>query len=105
MVRCGSSDGAVHRSPPANRLTFNKVSVQHLVWHHAAIGPCSRRRHEFIRDVVRPDLYGAPDRFDWSGGYSDAARALAATELRDWVNTRQSAGLDIFAHSHGPARR
>lgn len=47
--------------------------------------------HEFIRSTVRPDLYGAPDRFDWSGGYSDAARALAATELRNWVNTR---GLD-----------
>jgi hypothetical protein len=57
--------------------------------------------HEFIRGMVRPDLYGARDRFDWSGGYSDAARALAATELRDWVNARNLAGLDIFAHSYG----
>jgi hypothetical protein len=57
--------------------------------------------HEFIRRTVRPDLYGADDRFDWSGGYSDGARALAATELRDWVNARSLAGLDIFAHSHG----
>jgi hypothetical protein len=57
--------------------------------------------HEFIRRTVDPDLYGAGDRFDWSGGYSDAARALAATELRDWVNAHNLAGLDIFAHSHG----
>ena len=57
--------------------------------------------HEFIRRTVRPDVYGAADRFDWSGGYSDAARALAATELRDWVNAHNLAGLDIFAHSHG----
>lgn len=57
--------------------------------------------HEFILSKVRTDLYGAPDRFDWSGGYSDAARAIAATELRDWVNARGLAGLDILAHSHG----
>ena len=57
--------------------------------------------HVFIHNNVRPDLYGAPDRFEWSGGYSDRARALAATELRDWVDTRGLAGLDIFSHSHG----
>ena len=57
--------------------------------------------HEFIRRTVRPDLYGANDRFDWSGGYSDDARAMAATDLRDWVNVHNLAGLDIFAHSHG----
>ena len=57
--------------------------------------------HEFIRQTVDPDVYGASDRFDWSGGYSDHARAMAATELRDWVNDHTLAGLDIFAHSHG----
>lgn len=57
--------------------------------------------HEFILQRVRTDLYGAADRFDWSGGYSDSARLLAATDLRDWVDARGLAGLDILAHSHG----
>jgi predicted esterase len=57
--------------------------------------------HEYILSKVRHDLYGAADRFDWSGGYSDAARSLAATELRDWAVARGLAGLDVFGHSHG----
>lgn len=50
---------------------------------------------------MRPDLYSAADRFEWSGGYSDAARALAARDLWDWVRTRGLQGLDLFTHSHG----
>src|ERR1044072_8857720 len=57
--------------------------------------------HPFALAIVRPDLYSAADRFEWSGGYSDAARALGATELRDWVATRGLDGLDLFGHSHG----
>jgi hypothetical protein len=57
--------------------------------------------HSFVLANVRPDLYSAPDRFDWSGGYSDAARALGAIQLRDWVNARGLSGLDVFGHSHG----
>jgi hypothetical protein len=57
--------------------------------------------HSYVRANVRPDLYGAPDRFDWSGGYSDAARALGAIQLRDWVNAHGLGGLDVFGHSHG----
>jgi hypothetical protein len=57
--------------------------------------------HSFILANVRPDLYSAADRFDWSGGYSDAARAIGATELRDWVAAHGLGGLDLFGHSHG----
>jgi hypothetical protein len=57
--------------------------------------------HSFALANVRPDLYSAADRFDWSGGYSDAARALGAIQLRNWVNARGLAGLDVFGHSHG----
>jgi len=57
--------------------------------------------HEYLRDDVRPDLYGAGDRFDWSGGWSDAARALGAADLRAWVAARDLAGLSLFTHSHG----
>jgi hypothetical protein len=57
--------------------------------------------HSFAVANVRPDLYSAADRFDWSGGYSDAARALGAIQLRNWVNARGLGGLDVFGHSHG----
>lgn len=57
--------------------------------------------HEYLRDEVRPDLYGGSDRFDWSGGWSDGARSLAATQLRAWVALKGFAGLSLFTHSHG----
>lgn len=56
--------------------------------------------HEYLRQL-RPDLYSAPDRFDWSGRYSDAARSRAGSTLRQWVADRQMNGLDLFTHSHG----
>lgn len=57
--------------------------------------------HSFVLAKMRPDLYGAPDRFDWSGGYSDAARSIGAIQLRDWVTAHGLGGLDVFGHSHG----
>lgn len=59
--------------------------------------------HTYIKTTraVDPNLYAAPDRFEWSGGYSDAARALAAIELIAWMNDRGFGCLDVFAHSHG----
>jgi hypothetical protein len=50
---------------------------------------------------IRPDLYAAADRFEWSGGYSDAARALGASDLASWADARALQGLDLFTHSHG----
>ena len=50
---------------------------------------------------VRPDLYSDSDRFDWSGGYSDGARALGALDLAAWVRRKDLEGLDLFTHSHG----
>ena len=57
--------------------------------------------HSYILRSVRPDLYSQPDRFGWSGGYSDAARALAATDLGTWVQNHNEQGLDLITHSHG----
>jgi hypothetical protein len=57
--------------------------------------------HTYLKNSVRPDVYSADDRFDWSGGYSDAARDIGADELRDWVDQHDLAGLDLFGHSHG----
>ena len=55
----------------------------------------------YVQSDVDPNLYGAQDRFDWSGGYSDAARALGGAQLNTWVQQHNLAGLDLFAHSHG----
>lgn len=57
--------------------------------------------HTYIKNTVDPSLYSAADRYDWTGGYSNAARALAADQLSDWVNQHGLNGLDLFAHSHG----
>jgi hypothetical protein len=56
---------------------------------------------KYLRGNVDPSLYGASDRFQWSGGYSDAARALAGSDLHDWVQQHNLDGLDLFTHSHG----
>lgn len=61
--------------------------------------------HTYLNDDVRPthDVYGAADRYDWSGAYSDSARTLAANQLVAWVNdpAHNLQGLDLFCHSHG----
>ncbi len=57
--------------------------------------------HTYLKGSVRPDLYSGSDRFEWSGGWSDGARALGASDLLTWVNTRNLNGLDLFTHSHG----
>ena len=57
--------------------------------------------HSYIRGSVWPDLYGAPDRFEWSGGYSDAARSIAAKQLADWIERKSAVGIKLMAHSHG----
>ena len=57
--------------------------------------------HTYILNEVRPDIYSQPDRYDWSGGYSDEARSIAADRLENWVTDRQLNGLDLFCHSHG----
>ena len=57
--------------------------------------------HSYLKSNVRSDLYSGGDRFEWSGGYSDAARDLAARDLRTWAEQRNLLGLDLFGHSHG----
>jgi hypothetical protein len=57
--------------------------------------------HTYLASGPRPDVYGGSDRFGWSGGYSDGARALGAVDLLTWVGTHGLQGLDLFGHSHG----
>lgn len=57
--------------------------------------------HSYILANVRSDLYRNPDRFGWSGAYSDPARLQAARELVAWVAAHNENGLDLMTHSHG----
>ncbi len=57
--------------------------------------------HEYIATNVRPNLYAGKDYYAWSGGYSDAARALAALDLGRWVNDHVQQPPDLLTHSHG----
>jgi hypothetical protein len=57
--------------------------------------------HHYFKATVRPDLYSAADRFWWSGGYTDAARAVGAVKLGNWVTGHNLNGLDLVTHSHG----
>ena len=60
---------------------------------------------DYLSTEVRNDVYGGPDLFDWSGGYSDAARELAANDLVAWIagQTANHGWSDslLFAHSYG----
>ena len=57
--------------------------------------------HNYLLRTVDPQLYAGTDWRGWSGGYSDAARALGALDLMAFVNGKGFAGLDLFTHSHG----
>ena len=64
-------------------------------WYHAG-----GDFHTFIKGL-RSDLYGLPDYFQWSGGWSDDARDAGAASLKAWVESRHEQGLDLMGHSHG----
>lgn len=57
--------------------------------------------HSYLKDEVDPDLYAAPDRFDWTGAWSHAARLAGGLDLLRWAGERSFEELDVFAHSHG----
>jgi hypothetical protein len=57
--------------------------------------------HEYLRGNVFADLYSLADRYDWSGGYSPGARALAGVQLVDWIRSHNEEGINLITHSHG----
>ena len=77
--------------------------IVHGTWARASSWwqPPSGDFWKYLHDTVDGTLYGAADRFEWSGGYSDVARALAGSDLQAWVQQHRLAGLDLFTHSHG----
>src|SRR2546428_804539 len=92
---------------PRTRRSTRKRSrtslIVHGTWARASSWwqPPSGDFWKYLHDTVDGTLYGAADRFEWSGGYSDLARALAGSDLQVWVQQHQLAGLDLFTHSHG----
>lgn len=57
--------------------------------------------HAYIKAEVRPDLYSASDRFEWTGGYSDEDREDGAHELAAWVAAHNEQGIVLLGYSHG----
>jgi hypothetical protein len=55
----------------------------------------------YIKNRMRPDVYGAPDYYRWGGGHTYYAREEAARDLSSWVTSRELKGIDAVAHSHG----
>jgi len=51
--------------------------------------------------TVDSSLYAGSDRYEWSGGYSTQARAIAALDLVDWTMQMNWYAPDLFTHSHG----
>ena len=107
MSRIASEDDRLRvflrrrRSPKARRRSRTSLLVHGTFARNTTWWQPGGDFHEYLLDEVRPDLYGASDRFDWSGGWSDAARALGAADLRAWVAARGLDGLSLFTHSHG----
>jgi hypothetical protein len=57
--------------------------------------------HSYLLNGIRPDLYANADAFSWSGIYSEAARAIAATELQAWLGGHTIQNPYLLTHSHG----
>jgi predicted alpha/beta-hydrolase family hydrolase len=91
------------RRRPSRRRRSRTSTIVHGTWARTSAWwqPPGGDFWKFLHDNVDPQLYGAGDRFEWSGGYSDAARALGGNDLRDWVLQHDLDGLDLFTHSHG----
>ena len=91
------------RKKPSSRRPSRTSLIVHGTWARTSPWwqPPSGDFWHYLHDNVDSDLYGAPDRFEWSGGYSDAARALAGNDLGAWVQQHNIGGLDLFTHSHG----
>jgi len=93
----------VARRRPSRRRRSRTSTIVHGTWARSSTWwqPPAGDFWKFLHDNVDPQLYAAADRFEWSGGYSDVARALAGNDLRGWVLQHNLDGLDLFTHSHG----
>ncbi len=93
----GRTRGAAGGAPARTSLLVHGTWAVNSSWWQPPDGDFFK----YLQASVFPDLYGGQDVFFWSGGWSDAARELAAGDLLVWVNNRNLQALNIIAHSHG----
>lgn len=90
---------------PSRRRPSRTSTIVHGTWARTSEWwqPPTGDFFKYVRDTVDPELYGAPDRFEWTGGYDDVARGEAGAALHNWVQdpAHNLDGLDLFTHSHG----
>jgi hypothetical protein len=91
------------RREPSRRKRSRTSLIVHGTWGRTSSWwqPPGGEFWKYVHDEVDQNVYGAGDRFEWSGGYSDRARALAGSDLPVWIDDQELAGLDLFTHSHG----
>lgn len=91
------------RRTPSARKPSRTSTIIHGTWARTGTWwqPPNGDFWTYLHDHVDPNIYAATDRFEWSGGYSDAARSLAGQDLENWVHQHDLDGLDLFTHSHG----
>jgi hypothetical protein len=91
------------RTRPSHRRPSRTATIVHGTWarDNDWWQPPTGDFWKYLHDNVDATLYGAADRFEWSGGYSDAARGLGGDDLHAWVQQHVLNGLDVFTHSHG----
>ncbi|MGH0030475.1 MAG: hypothetical protein ACQGVC_11840 [Myxococcota bacterium] len=85
-------------SPSHTSLLVHGTWARFAKWWQPGVGTF----HDYLLGNHVPDLYAASDRYEWSGGYSDHARAMAAVQLDGWLAAHTIARLArLVAHSHG----
>jgi len=107
LARLQPEHSALRRlTPPSRRRTRGADAHTSLLVH----GTFARNQtwwqpggdfHAYLLGNVLTDLYAGADRFDWSGGYSDAARLIAASKFQAWVSNHNVADPLTMGHSHG----
>jgi hypothetical protein len=91
------------RTRPSKSRPSRTATVIHGTWARSGTWwqPPSGDFWKYLHDNVDASLYAAADRFEWTGGYSDAARSIAGQDLHQWITDHSLDGLDLYGHSHG----
>ncbi|MGH7810501.1 MAG: alpha/beta fold hydrolase, partial [Candidatus Binatia bacterium] len=90
------SRGQTGASPHTTLLVHGTFARNELWWRSGG-----DYYNYLLNDGVRPDLYAWQDPFEWTGGYSDADRAMAANDLQNWLAAHNIQNPYLITHSHG----
>jgi hypothetical protein len=93
----GNDETPLLPAPSETSMIIHGTWARNNAWYQ----PPNGNFWQYIRNNVRPDLYGQSDFYRWSGGYSDGARDLAADQLVTWITGKNENGISLLTHSHG----